>query len=271
MANNFCAPIEFSPANGSPMQRLNKNLGGYFGDPIDIGQVLRDDLEAARTFGWLIEELRASEELFLPTFRRHVKAPRKKVYISTGVHGDEPAGPLAVRQLLRENQWPDDAGIWLCPCLNPTGFTLNRRENAHGIDLNRDYRHLQSAETRAHVAWLQRQPGFDLAICVHEDWEAHGYYLYELNPDNRPSLAEKIITEVEKICPIDHSAVIEGRPALNGIIRPDLDPNSRPQWPEAFYLIQNKTRLSYTLEAPSDFPLDIRIAAHVAALRAALG
>jgi len=30
-------------------------------------------------------------------------------------------------------------------------------------------------------------------------------------------------------------------------------------WPEAFYIVQNnKTRLSYTLEAPSDFPLDIR-------------
>ena len=36
-------------------------------------------------------------------------------------------------------------------------------------------------------------------------------------------------------------------------------PDARPLWPEAFYIVQNnKTRLSYTLEAPSDFPLNFR-------------
>ena len=64
---------------------------------------------------------------------------------------------------------PIDAALWLCPCLNPTGFPLNRRENAEGIDLNRDYRHLQSAEVRAHIDWLGRQPFFDLTLCLHED------------------------------------------------------------------------------------------------------
>jgi hypothetical protein len=45
----------------------------------------------------------------------------------------------------------------------------------------------------------------------------------------------------------------------------------RPQWPEAVYLVtQNKTRLSYTFEAPSDFPLPVRVAALGAAVRAAL-
>ena len=40
--------------------------------------------------------------------------------------------------------------------------------------------------------------------------------------------------------------------------------------PEAFYLIRHKTHLSYTLEAPSDFPLELRAAALVAAVKAAL-
>jgi len=158
----------------------------------------------------------------------------------------------------------------LLPCLNPTGFPLNRRENAEGVDLNRDYRHLQTGEIRAHVAWLEKQPQFDLTLCLHEDWESHGFYVYELNPDHRPSRAEKMIAEVAKVCPIDLSEVIEGRPAQGGIIRPDLDPAKRPQWPEAFYLITNKTRQSYTLEAPSDFPLSMRVAALVAGVRVAL-
>jgi len=199
-----------------------------------------------------------------------VKVPRRKLYLSTGIHGDEPAGPLAVRQLLQEDRWPDHADIWLCPCLNPTGFPLNRRENKDNVDLNRDYRHLQTAEVCAHVTWLEKQPDFDLTVCVHEDWESHGFYLYELNPDHQSSFSERMISEVAKVCPIDLSEVIEDRPAKNGIISPDIDPTKRPQWPEAFYLIMNKTRHSYTLEAPSDFPLPVRVSALVAAVRTVL-
>jgi protein MpaA len=252
------------------VQRIGKNNGGYFGETIDIDQVLRDDLAAARRFGWEIDELPVSDSLDLLAFRRVVKTPRKRLYVSTGIHGDEPAGPLAVRRLMQENQWPEGAALWLCPCLNPTGFPLNRRENAEGVDLNRDYRHLQSAEVRAHVSWLEKQPEFDLTLCLHEDWESPGFYVYEVNPDHEPSLGEKMIQAVSKVCPIDLSSVIEDRPAQGGIIRPDIDPAKRPQWPEAFYLVRNKTRHSYTLEAPSDFPLQTRVAALVAAVGAVL-
>jgi hypothetical protein len=154
--------------------------------------------------------------------------------------------------------------------LNPTGFVSNRRENDKGVDLNRDYRHLKSDEIRAHTDWLKRQPEFDLCLCLHEDWEAHGFYVYELNPDSRPSLAESIVAEVAKVCPLDPSEIIEDRPAKGGIIRPNLDPRSRPDWPEAFWLISHLTRLSYTLEAPSDFPLNTRVDALVAGVDAAL-
>ena len=96
---------------------------------------------------------------------------------------------------------------------------------------------------------------------MHEDWESHGFYLYEANPENQASLAETMIRAVETVCPIDHSELIEGRPAVKGIIRPSLDPLSRPLWPEAFYLLKHKARLSYTLEAPSDFALECRVSA----------
>jgi len=155
------------------------------------------------------------------------------------------------------------------PCLNPIGFLSNRRENPQGIDLNRDYLNSQSDEIRAHVAWLDRQAKFDLCLCLHEDWESHGFYVYELNPDNRPSLAEAMVQRVATVCPIDHSEIIEGRPAQNGIIRPNLDPRTRPLWPESFWLLTHKTRLSYTLEAPSDFSLPTRVNALVAAVAAA--
>jgi murein peptide amidase A len=206
----------------------------------------------------------------LLALRRNVPAARHRIYISTGIHGDEPAGPLAVRELLKENGWPADADIWLCPCLNPTGFPLSKRECEHGADLNRDYKHLRTAEVRAHIEWLARQPQFDVCFCLHEDWEAHGFYVYELNPEDRASLAPAILDAACTVCPIDQSELIDGREAKDGLIRPLIDPALRPEWPEAFYLLMHKTRLSYTLEAPSDFPLTVRVAALTAAMKGAL-
>jgi hypothetical protein len=252
------------------MQKLGRNHDGYRGEVIDINAALSELREAALNSGWAFEAVRATAELELQTWRRALLQPRRRIYISTGIHGDEPAGPLAVRELVRENSWPDDVELWLCPCLNPTGFLLNRRESAQGIDLNRQYLHLEAAETRAHVEWLQRAPEFEMTLCLHEDWESHGFYLYELNPDNRPSHAEEVIRRVAEVCPIDLSEEIEGRAARGGIVRPSADPLSRPEWPEAFWLLRNKTRHSYTLEAPSDFPLATRVEALVTAVRAVL-
>ena len=253
-------------------ERLGKNINGYFGEGIDIQAVLEQCVGSARQFGWTIQRLEASPK---PDLLALIRAPSascstRRVYLSAGIHGDEPAGPLAVRQLLQEDQWPPGIGFWLCPCLNPTGFANHTRENAEGTDLNRQYLQPKAEETLAHIAWLKQQPSFDVCLCLHEDWESAGFYLYELNPDGRPSLAETIIQKVSQVCPIDASEIIEGRPARHGIIRPSVDPRSRPQWPEAFFLLNHNTRLSYTLEAPSDFSVAIRVTALVAAVRAAL-
>jgi hypothetical protein len=250
------------------------------GETIDIKSVLHECFSAAVAHGWTTHQIPVNEEISLPAFTRpgavlaegspEHRKPKPKIYVSTGIHGDEPAGPLAVRKLLQENKWPSGFGLWLCPCLNPTGFLRNTRENADGIDLNRQYLQPQAPETVAHINWLAQQPFFDLCLCLHEDWESYGFYVYELNPDNLPSLAEPIVARVADVCPIDASELIEGRPARNGIIRPSLDPRDRPQWPEAFYLLTYKTRLSYTLEAPSDFPLESRVAALVAGVQSAV-
>lgn len=255
------------------LRRLGKNINGYFGETVNISGILSDCVGAARAHGWTIEEFPATANLHLLALSRCSSggtSPVPRVYISTGIHGDEPAGPLAVRQLLQENQWPAGLDLWICPCLNPSGFLLNRRENAAGLDLNRQYLRPQAPETLAHIAWLQRQPGFDLCLCLHEDWESHGFYIYELNPDDQASLAEAIVARVANVCPIDRSEMIEGRPAHSGVLRPGADPRSRPDWPEAFFLLTHKTRHSYTLEAPSDFPLTARVAALVTGVNTAL-
>jgi murein peptide amidase A len=171
----------------SSMQRLGKNHGAYHGETINIREVLRDVECVARGCGWQPEVFHASDGFqWLALHRKPTLASPQpfRVYLSTGIHGDEPAGPLAALRLIRDNQWSAHAEIFLLPCLNPIGFASNKRENGHGVDLNRDYLQPKTLEIRAHIAWLERQAGFDLSLCLHEDWESHGFYLYELNPDH---------------------------------------------------------------------------------------
>jgi predicted deacylase len=256
------------------VQKLGKNHGGYHGETIDIRAVLREVEFAAQPRGWTAEVFHEAAGIKLTALHRKSEIRNQKsevrIYISAGIHGDEPAGPLAALRLIGEDRWPQNAEIFLLPCLNPVGFTLNTRGNSSGIDLNRDYRHLETEEVSAHIRWLERQPNFDVTLCLHEDWESHGFYIYELNPDGHAPLAEKMVAAVSRVCPVDFSEIIEGREAKGGIIRPRLDPATRPQWPEAFWLLQNKTRRSCTLEAPSDFPLATRVNALVTGVNAAL-
>jgi len=250
--------------------RLGKNAGGYQGETIDIRKLLRDVEEVSVKTGWELVPLELSPGARLPAFQKVAPKARKHLYISSGMHGDEPAGPLAVLRLLEENDWPRDLSLFLIPCFNPGGFIRNTRENEEGIDLNRDYRSRKAALVQAHIAWLEQRPRFNLSLCLHEDWEANGFYLYELNPDLQPSLAEAVVAKVRSVCPIDDATTIDGREAEDGIICANRYLVERPEWPEAFYLIHNKTRQSYTLEGPSDFPLLTRVNALATGVRGAM-
>ncbi len=220
--------------------------------------------------GWESRPIVLPGSQTLPAFRRLRSPSARRIYISSGIHGDEPAGPLALLRLFQENNWPGDCSLWVVPCLNPHGFVLNCRENETGIDLNRDYRFPKTDLAKAHIRWLDDCPQFELTLLLHEDWESRGFYVYELNPDHHPSFAPSILDAVRPVCPIDTSPLIEGRPARDGLICANIDLLQRPDWPEAFYLIHHKTRMSYTLEAPSDYPMFARVDALVAGVRGAL-
>ena len=258
------------------VQKLGKNQGAYHGETIELLTLLGQLTAAAQARAWSIESFFQVGDLNWYALQRNIPPTAcseafRRIYISAGIHGDEPAGPLAALRLIEADQWPGNSQVFLLPCLNPIGFLGNRRENAEGKDLNRDYRHLHAAEVRAHISWLERQPKFDLYFCLHEDWESPGFYLYEQNPDRQTALGRGMIDAVREVCPNDCSETIEGRRAELGVIHPAQEPGERADWPEAFYMITHKARLGYTLEAPSDFPLATRVNALVRAVHAALG
>jgi hypothetical protein len=226
--------------------------------------------KAAAKAGFRAEHYGEAAGCPLLALTKRTPGVRPRIYLSAGIHGDEPAPPLALLSMIESGDFDHRAVWFLCPLLNPSGLARGVREDAEGRDLNRDYRHLAAPEVRAHIGWLQRQPNFDVAVCIHEDWETAGFYLYELNPDGRPSFAEAMIKAAAKACPIEPSPLIEGREAKGGIIRPDLNPAERELWPEAIYLQLHHTRLSYTVESPSALPMETRITALRTVLRTAI-
>src|SRR4051812_1539546 len=66
----------------------------------------------------------------------HVPGPGARVLVVGSIHGNEAAGIAIVRALERSHPHAD---LWLVPTLNPDGLARGTRQNAHGIDLNRNF------------------------------------------------------------------------------------------------------------------------------------
>jgi protein MpaA len=66
----------------------------------------------------------------------HVAGTGPRILVVGSMHGNEPAGIAVVRALARTRPGAD---LWLVPVLNPDGLAAGTRQNAHGVDLNRNF------------------------------------------------------------------------------------------------------------------------------------
>ena len=75
-----------------------------------------------------------------PIRARLVGSPRARVKILVvgTIHGNEPAGKAVVARLRRARP-PRGTAIWLVEDANPDGSAAGTRQNAHGVDLNRNF------------------------------------------------------------------------------------------------------------------------------------
>ncbi len=193
-----------------------------------------------------------------------------RIYLSTGMHGDEPGGPLAVLSMLHRDEFPREFSWSICPVLNPVGLEKGTRENGEGMDMNRDYHYAHIPAVLAHTLWLSQQPVFDLALLMHEDWETSGFYLNEFKTGPIPNLDQRIISSVGKVCPIETSGNIDEMPAKEGIVHPFRDGHFGDNWPESFFLRHRGVPTGFNFEAPSCLPLKTRITAFRVALLEAI-
>jgi hypothetical protein len=182
------------------------------------------------------------------------------LYISAGIHGDEPAGPEALISWAEDNaERLNTLPLLLLPCLNPWGLVNNRRHDEQGADLNRSF-HREDIPVIAAVRQLIAPYRFHCALFLHEDYDAQGLYLYEV-AQAAPPWAPALLAAARLHIPIEPRVWIDGRKARAGLIRPRIDMKKFAQigYPEGLWMRMQHTGRSLTVEAPSEFALEQRV------------
>ena len=194
---------------------------------------------------------------------------KPSVYLSAGIHGDEPAAVegligWAESSLKKRADWN-----WMIfPCLNPWGLERNVRFDEEGRDLNRFYNSRKIPQI-ASQRDLMKGKRFDLGITLHEDYDARGYYLYEI-ASKRPHWGESLCASLSTVLMADNRRKIDGHSARNGLIRRRINPNLMKGHPEAFLLHFHHADRTFTLETPSEESLERRTSVQMRFLAASI-
>lgn len=240
----------------------------------EVGWLLRRWETLARRTGWQYRELLEVDGFPLLVLTRGNWADGG-VYLSAGIHGDEPAGPLGLLE------WADGdlrgfasrSGI-IFPCLNPWGLMQNSRCDRSGTDLNRIWHRMEHPVIGCIRSFLGNAR-FSLALNLHEDFDARGIYVYEPWNGRRGEDAWGgwLLEKAARYLPVDSRRMIDGR----RVTRPGYFHRRVREadfvdfgWPEAICLHLRHARRSFTFETPSEYGLDHRVASQAAFVRGAL-
>lgn len=205
---------------------------------------------------------------------------KKKVCLSAGIHGDEPAGIeaiIAFMEGLKQNTpFLEKYQFTLFPCINPFGYEFDLRENGEKADLNRQFN--QTSPSREVYLLKQGIEGesFDLFYEFHEDKDSKGFYLYELSTEGS-ALGNKIIERVRERCPINDDRKIEEMPSQGGVIYTSFETlgfweriTQIGGWPQAIFFAKRGTPVCITAETPIHIEMPTRVNTHLTAFETAL-
>ena len=188
--------------------------------------------------------------------------------IFAGIHGDEPAGTLALVRFLRELAASPElaAGyrIYAYPVCNPTGFEDNTRHSRRGKDLNREF---WRASEEPEVYILEQElwtHAFHGIIALHSDDTSEGLYGFVNGSDLSTELLEPALWAAEKYLHRNTRLMIDGFRAKRGLIDGGY-PGILSAPPEA-----RPVPFQLTFETPAHAPLHLQVEAHAAALRCIL-
>ena len=189
------------------------------------------------------------------------------IYVSAGIHGDEPAATEAlITWAERNSRRLSKIPLLLFPCLNPWGLSNNSRFSEEGLDLNRSF-HRDELPLIAAVKLAAASHNFDCALMMHEDYDGQGLYIYEVER-RTPFWAEDLLNSARPVIPIEGRTEVDGFRANAGIIRRKINLRrfDRIGYPEAIWLHREHSQRTFTVETPSEFDIGRRVEAHAAVL-----
>jgi len=180
-----------------------------------------------------------------------------------GVDGDEPAGIEAVLRFLEGpvEAYLDEFFFSVIPCVNPSGLDGGTRVNKAGQDINRGMSDDTVAESGLLRKFIKRQR-YEVFFDHHEDYEATGYYMYEIERNDQ-LLGARIVEAVKAIGSIDSSENTDiglDMPISEGLF--GVNPKWRGQGWSAYAYFENANH-GVLCETPSTaWDLDLRVQAH---------
>jgi hypothetical protein len=207
------------------------------------------------------------------------QAEQPAIMISAGVHGDEPAGPAALLAMLEDDALDTRFAYRIYPCTNPTGMDAGTRASIDGVDVNRTFgRGGGSPEAKAAIM-SNRDRKFELAIDLHEDCDAVGFYCYEYGVGHVGKIVVAAVAAagfpIQTVESYDLGlALPAGAVAYeHGVIRPDphVEGELLGGLSYALLLARNAAARVLTFETPSKFPWEARLDMHRVAVCAAVG
>ena len=139
-------------------------------------------------------------------------APKKRIVITTGVHGNEPSGYLIQDQLVK-------LGFTVFGPCNPWGIKNNNRHLEDGRDLNRIFALDDCPEVKAVKDFLAANPP-DLLLDLHEDPDGTAPYLIQDGPDD--DIGRRIVEAMSdeyEFDPEPQFLIVKGE---DGVIKPTM-------------------------------------------------
>ena len=191
-----------------------------------------------------------------------------KFGIFAGLHGDEEAGTMAVKEIV---SWAAthpkelaDFELHLYPACNPTGVDQKTRHSVAGLDLNREF---WTGSSEPEVRYLEnelRVQAFQGIVQLHSDDTSHGVYGFVRGDMLSEELLKPALAKAAEYLPHNFNDVIDGFHADNGIIRECYEgilsapPEQRPR------------PLEIVFETPALAPLEQQVAATIEAVKTIL-
>ena len=198
------------------------------------------------------------------------------IALACGVHGDEPAPPWALLDLVERGELEARYAYRIWPCTNPSGYAAGTRENAEGVDVNRSFgRGGQTPEARA-IVTSNRDRKFALSLDLHDDCDAQGFYCYEYGEGDVGRRAIEAVAAaghpIQDLRDCDLGGPLDDVYLDDGVVRAPAAAEAQAIGGLSYTLsvVRHAARRALTFETPLRLPWEQRLEIHRIAVKAAI-